>query len=149
MKEIIAKKIAVGCDHAGLELKKVIISELKEMGAEVINCGTDTIDSVDYPDYGRKVAETVLSGQAQMGVVICGTGIGISIAANRFNGIRCGLCHNEFTAKVTREHNNANILALGSRVVDEATALECVRIFFTTEFEGGRHQARVDKLDKP
>ena len=110
-------KIAIGNDHGGLNLKAAVIGALKEEGAEVVNFGTDTPDSVDYPDFALKVAEAVASGEADAGVLLCGTGIGISIAANKVKGIRCAVVVNEFTAEATKEHNNANVIAMGGRVI--------------------------------
>ncbi len=146
MPKIIARTIAIACDHAGPPLKTKIKKTLEAMGATVLDFGTDGTESVDYPDYAEKVVQAILNGKAQMGVLICGSGIGISIAANRHRKIRAALCHSEETARLARAHNNANVLALGARIVDEPTALACVQAFFTTEFEGGRHQERVDKM---
>jgi ribose 5-phosphate isomerase B len=140
-------KIAIGSDHGGYELKQKFIEELKnQYQVEVIDCGCDSTDSVDYPDYGRKVGETVVSGQADRGIVICGTGIGISISANKVPGVRAALCTNEYMAMMTRKHNNANVLALGARVVGDELAKDILRVWLTTEFEGGRHQRRLDKI---
>lgn len=138
-------KIALGSDHAGFELKEKIKKEFKSK-YKIIDLGTDSNISVDYPDFGEKVARTILDKEADFGIIICGTGIGISIAANRHKGIRAAVCHNEETAKLAREHNNANILALGAHIVDEVTALKCVKIFLETDFENGRHSNRVAKL---
>jgi ribose 5-phosphate isomerase B len=138
--------IAIACDHAGPALKSVLKRELEGMGFILKDFGTDGTESVDYPDYAKKVADAVAKGKADKGLLICGSGIGISIAANRNPKIRCALCHNEETARLARQHNDANVLALGARVVNEATAKACARAFFTTPFEGGRHQRRVDKL---
>ena len=143
---MITQKVAIGSDHAGYELKEKLKEELAALGLEVVDQGTDSTESVDYPDFGEKVAQAIIAGEADMGVIICGSGIGISIAANRHKEIRAALCHNEETAKLSRQHNNANVLALGARVVDEATARQCIQAFFTTEFEGGRHEVRVAKL---
>ncbi len=142
----ITKTIAIASDHAGCELKDAVKAELEAMGISVIDLGTNGNESVDYPDYGEKLAQSIINNQAEMGVAICGSGIGISIAANRHRQIRAALCHDEQTAALARQHNDANILALGARILDEQTALSCIRQFFTTEFEGGRHQRRVDKL---
>ena len=142
-------KIAIGSDHGGYELKQKFIEELKnQYQVEVIDCGCDSTDSVDYPDYGRKVGETVVSGQADRGIVICGTGIGISISANKVPGVRAALCTNEYMAMMTRKHNNANVLALGARVVGDELAKDILRVWLTTEFEGGRHQRRLDKISE-
>lgn len=143
---MIGKHIAIASDHAGVSLKEVLKRELEHLGYVPEDLGTDTLDSVDYPDFANKLAAFIKQGKAGKGVLVCGTGIGISIAANRHKEIRAALCHNALTAKLAREHNDANVLALGARVVDEETAKECLKIFLTTEFEGGRHQKRVDKL---
>ena len=140
-------KIVIGNDHAGVDLKNKVKEELRKKGHEVINVGTDTLDSVDYPDIAALASEKVLSGEAQFGILICGTGIGISIAANKIKGIRAALCHNEYTAKLSRLHNNANIIALGARVLGEDLGLACVEAFINTEFEGGRHAKRVGKIE--
>jgi ribose 5-phosphate isomerase B len=140
-------KIVIGSDHGGFELKQKIIQELTQTyGAEVVDCGCDGTDSVDYPDYGRKVGETVVSGDADRGIVICGTGIGISISANKVPGVRAALCTNEYMAKMSRQHNNANVLAMGARVIGDELAKEILRVWMTTDFEGGRHQRRIDKI---
>ena len=140
-------KIAIGNDHAGVEFKNKIMKELRSKGYEVVNVGTDTLDSVDYPDIAKEVGEKVLAGEVNFGILICGTGIGISIAANKIKGIRAALCHNEYTAKLSRLHNNANIIALGARVLGEDLGLACVEAFVNTEFEGGRHAKRVGKIE--
>ena len=139
-------KIALGCDHGGLDLKNKIIEHLKEKGIETKDFGTYTHDSCDYPEYSLKVAEAVVSKEFDFGILVCGTGIGISIAANKVPGVRASLCSDTFSAHATREHNNANILALGQRVVGEGLALDIVDIFLNTKFEGGRHQNRIDKI---
>lgn len=139
-------KVAIGNDHAGVALKEEIAAFLKNEGYEVINCGTDTFESVDYPDIAEKVAREVLEKKIP-GILICGTGIGISIAANKIPGIRAALCNDLFTARMTRKHNDANILALGARVIGPGLALEIVREFLNTDFEGGRHQVRVEKIN--
>ncbi len=142
-----SKTVAVASDHAGVELKENIKDLLeKELGFIVLDLGTHDTQSVDYPDFANAMAGTLLKGGADLGVLICGSGIGISIAANRHKNIRAALCHNEETAKLARQHNNANVLALGARTLDNKTALKCVRTFFTTDFEGGRHEKRVAKL---
>lgn len=141
-------KIVIGNDHAGVDLKNKVKEELRKKGHEVINVGTDTLDSVDYPDIAVLASEKVLSGEAQFGILICGTGIGISIAANKIKGIRAALAHNEFTAKLSRLHNDANIIALGARVLGDSLAIVCVETFINTEFEGGRHARRVGKIEK-
>ena len=141
-------KIAIGNDHAGVDLKHKIVEFLIKKGHEVNNVGTDTLDSVDYPDIAKEVAEKVLSGEAKYGVLICGTGIGISISANKVKGIRAALVHNEFTARLSRLHNDANIIALGARVLGDELAAMCVDTFINTEFEGGRHARRVGKIEE-
>lgn len=139
-------KIAIASDHGGFELKAVIAEHLTNKGYEVINLGTDTADSVDYSDYAERCAEAVLSGNVSFGIVVCGTGIGISIAANKINGIRCALCHSPETAALAKQHNNANIISLGGRTTTDEMALKIVDAFMEAEFEGGRHQRRVDKI---
>ncbi len=139
-------KIAIAADHGGFELKGVIIDHLTKKGYEMVNLGTDTADSVDYSDYAEKCAEQVLSGAVSFGIVVCGTGIGISIAANKINGIRCALCHSPETAALAKQHNNANIISLGGRTTTDEMALKIVDAFMEAEFEGGRHQRRVDKI---
>ena len=141
-------KIIIGNDHAGVEFKNTIMKHLEEQGHEVINVGTDTLDSVDYPDIAKSVAEKVLEEEGNLGIIICGTGIGISIAANKIKGIRAALVHNEFTAKLARLHNDANVIALGARVIGDELGLACVETFINTEFEGGRHARRVGKIEK-
>lgn len=138
--------VAIANDHAGVALKQVLVREIAALGFSVTDLGTGTTDSVDYPDYGRKVALEVTTGGAQLGVAICGSGIGISIAANRVAGARAALCHSGLAAALSRQHNDANILCLGARLIGEAEAVECVRRFLATAFEGGRHAARVEKL---
>ena len=141
-------KIVIGNDHAGVEFKNKIMQALRSKGYEIINVGTDTLDSVDYPDIAVLVGEKVLDGEAKFGILICGTGIGISIAANKIKGIRAALVHNEFTAKLARLHNDANVIALGARVIGDELGLACVETFINTEFEGGRHARRVSKIEK-
>lgn len=139
-------KIALGSDHGGLGLKQEIISHLEKKGYEIKDYGTYSTESCDYPDFALKTAEAVASKECDLGVIVCGTGIGISIAANKVPGIRAALCNDTFSAHATREHNNANILALGERVVGRGLALDIVDTFLNAEFEGGRHQKRVDKI---
>ena len=139
-------KIGIGSDHGGFPLKESIKSYLEEQDIEYIDYGTNSLDSVDYPDYGRKVAQGVVSGEVERAIVICGTGIGISIAANKVKGIRCALCSDTYSARMSREHNNANILALGGRVLGVDLALEIVRVWLEGSFEGGRHERRVNKI---
>ena len=139
-------RIAVGSDHGGFELKEEIKSHLLNKGIEVIDFGTDSRDSCDYPDYAIEVSEAVSRGEFERGILICGTGIGISITANKVPGIRCALVGDCFSAKATRQHNDSNVLALGGRVLGLGLALEIVDIWLCTEFEGGRHQGRIDKI---
>ncbi|MCQ2602315.1 MAG: ribose 5-phosphate isomerase B [Clostridia bacterium] len=139
-------KIAIGCDHGGIVLKDSVIETLKNLGAEVEDFGTYTTDSVDYPVYGQKVAEAVASGAFDAGVIMCGTGIGISISANKVPGIRAAVCTNTYMAKLTKNHNNANIIALGGRVISPEEAKDIVTAWYTAEYEGGRHQRRLDMV---
>ena len=140
-------KIAVAADHGGYKLKEKVKEHLLERGIEVEDLGTHSEESVDYPIYGKLCGEAVASGQADLGVVVCGTGIGISIAANKVHGIRCGLCTSVEMAHLTKQHNNANILALGGRTNGEELAMEIVDEWLDTQYEGGRHQRRVEMLD--
>ena len=139
-------KIAIGNDHTAVEMKNHIVKYLEEKGYELVNFGTDTEDRVDYPVYGKKVADAVASGECELGILICGTGIGISLAANKVKGIRAAVCSEAYSAELTRRHNNSNIIAFGARVVGPATAETIVDAFLEAEFEGGRHAARVDMI---
>ena len=139
--------IAIGNDHAGTDLKRKIIAKFKD-DFEFIDCGTDGEESVDYPDYAKKVCDMVLEKRAEFGILVCGTGIGMSISANRNKGIRAGLCFHSLMAKLTRQHNDANVLCLGARMIGVDVAFDCVKTFGETKFEGGRHQKRIEKLDK-
>ncbi len=139
-------KIALACDHGGLNLKNTIIDYLKSHGYEYEDFGCYTKDSCDYPDYALPAAEAVAAGKCDRGIVVCSTGIGVSIVANKVPGIRCAHCHDSYCAKYTRLHNNSNMLAMGEKVVGAGYALEIVETFLTTEFEGGRHERRVDKI---
>ncbi|MFN3479394.1 MAG: ribose 5-phosphate isomerase B [Thermodesulfovibrionales bacterium] len=141
-------KIAIGSDHAGFDLKSEIISLLKGMGIECLDFGTDGPQSVDYPDFGEKVSMAVSKGEVDRGILICGTGIGMSIVANKFPNIRASLCNDLFTAKMSRLHNDANILVIGGRIVGKDLAKEIVRVWFSTDFEGGRHLIRLEKIKK-
>ncbi len=140
------EKIIIGCDHGGFELKNEIIAHLEKKGIKVTDVGTYSTDSCNYPDYARKVCERIQSGEFERGILVCGTGIGISIAANKHNGIRAACCSDTFSARMTRMHNNANVLCMGGRVVGPGLACDMVDLFVDTEFEGGRHQTRVDLL---
>jgi len=139
-------KVAIGCDHGGIVLKETVIETLKGLGAEVVDYGTFSEESVDYPVYGIKVAEAVASGECEVGVIMCGTGIGISIAANKVKGIRCAVTTNTYMAKLTKNHNNANIISLGGRVISKEEAKDIVTAWYTAEYEGGRHQKRLDLI---
>lgn len=140
------KKIAIASDHAGFALKAKLIQHIEGLGHKVVDLGPETDARVDYPDFGYKLAEAVVKGEADFGVAICGSGIGISIALNRYSGVRAALCHDVTSARLSRQHNDANVLALGERLIGPAVAPECVDVFLTTEFEGGRHAGRVEKL---
>jgi ribose 5-phosphate isomerase B len=142
-------KIALASDHAGFALKTELAKVLIEWGHDVVDLGTDGTDSVDYPDFGEKLAQYISTGDAQRGVLVCGTGIGISIAANRHAAIRAAVCHDVTSARMSRLHNDANVLALGERLIGVETAKDCLKVFLETSFEGGRHQRRVDKLSPP
>ena len=139
-------KIVIGSDHGAVELKEEVKKVLAELEVEVKDVGTFGTDSVDYPEIAEKVCAEVVSGAAERGIALCGTGIGISIAANKIKGIRCALCHDVFSAKMSREHNNANVLAMGGRVIGYGPAGEIVRAWVAAEFEGGRHERRVNKI---
>ncbi len=140
-------QIFIGADHAGFELKDKIREHIKSLGHEVLDLGTFSETSVDYPDVAREVCEKVIEHADSLGILICGTGIGMSMAANKMHGIRAALAHDANTAHLSRQHNNANVLALGARVLSEAVAQEAVDAFLSTEFEGGRHEARVAKIN--
>ncbi len=139
-------KVAIASDHGGNELRKELIELLKEMELEYVDLGPETDDSVDYPDYAKPVAEGVANGTYDRGILVCGTGIGMSIAANKVEGIRCALVHDVYTAHATREHNDSNIIAMGGRVIGGALARDIVKTWLTTEFEGGRHERRIEKI---
>ncbi len=139
-------KIAIGNDHAAVEMKKEVTAHLEAQGYTVVNFGTDTGESCDYPVYGKRVADAVAKKECDLGVLICGTGVGISLAANKVKGIRAAVCSEPYSAQMTRTHNDANIICFGARVVGIATALSIVDAFLSASFEGGRHQKRVDML---
>ena len=139
-------KIAIACDHSALELKDVVKNLLAERGLEYQDFGTYTTDSCHYPIYGARAAKAVASGECDLGIVICGTGIGISMAANKVKGIRCALCSDTFSARMTRIHNNSNMLAMGARVIGVELAKDIVNAWLDAEYEGGRHQARIDMI---
>jgi len=137
-------KVAIGCDHGGIELKNTVVSVLESLGHDVNDQGCNSTDSVDYPNFAKSVSGLVKEGKCQCGILICGTGIGMSMAANRIPGIRAALCNEMFSAKMSREHNDANILCLGARVIGPGLAAEIVRTWMTSDFAGGRHQRRID-----
>lgn len=139
-------KIGLGSDHGGFKLKEEVRKHLEERGIEYIDYGTHSEESVDYPDYGKKVGEAVVSGDCDKAIVVCGTGIGISIAANKVDGVICALCSDTYSARMTRQHNNSNMLAMGERVLGVGLALDIVDTWLNTDFEGGRHARRVDKI---
>ena len=141
-------KIALGADHAGYEYKDKLISYLTENGYSCVDCGTNGPESVDYPVYASKVCELVRSEECDFGILVCGTGIGMSIAANKHRGIRAALCNEPESTAMTRHHNNSNVLCLGARMISFETALELTNVFISTEFDGGRHERRIEMLDK-
>ena len=149
MMALMTQKIILAADHAGFPLKQSVQSFLVSKGYDVVDLGTNSLDSVDYPDFGHAAAHAILEGKAETGIIICGTGIGISISANRHKGIRCALCGDAETAELARRHNNANILALAGRVLSAEQAQSIISAFLDTEFEGGRHQNRIVKIDNP
>ena len=138
--------IVVGSDHGGLEMKAALLSALRERGLDAEDYGTGNGDSVDYPDFAIKVAGAVSRGEVELGILVCGTGIGMSITANKFPGVRAALATDEFMAQMAKEHNNANILVLGGRVLSEEVAVKMMNAWLDTEYEGGRHQRRLDKI---
>lgn len=138
--------IAIGADHAGVQLKAAIVEYLRGLGQDVEDLGAHDESSVDYPDYADKVGHSVVSGRAERGVLICGTGVGISISANKIPGVRAALCGDTFSARMSREHNDANVLCLGARVIGAGLALDIVSTWLGASFEGGRHQRRIDKI---
>lgn len=141
-------KIAIGCDHAGFALKQEIRPILAGLEAEVVDCGTNNTESVDYPDFGGKVSAMVSSGAADRGILICGTGLGMSMVANKYPGVRAALCNDLFSAKMSRLHNDANVLVMGGRIIGRDLAAEIVKVWLTTSFEGARHLKRLDKIAK-
>lgn len=142
------ERVAIGSDHAGYEAKELAKRELEALAFEVVDKGTHGLESVDYPDFGAAVGRAVAQGEAERGVLICGSGIGISMAANKVPGVRAALCWNEETARLAREHNDANVLCFGARLVEPDIAARIVRVFMETEFAGGRHQQRIEKLSR-
>ena len=140
--------IALGCDHGGYELMQEVKKHLEERGLEYKDFGCNGTESVDYPVYGKKVAQAIVGGECERGILICGTGIGMSIVANKVPGIRCAHCHDSFSARATRMHNDANVIAFGERVIGSGVMIDIVEAFLTTEFEGGRHLARIAKISE-
>ena len=140
------KKIAIACDHGGYELKKDIIKHLNARGFEIVDFGCDSVASVDYPDYALPASQAVAKGECDLGILICGTGIGMSLCANKVKGIRAACCSDTFSARMTRMHNNSNILCFGARVVGLGLATDMVDLFLDTEFEGERHNQRIEKM---
>lgn len=139
-------KIAIACDHGGYKLKEVLKKAMESQGYEVVDFGTNSEESCDYPDYAHKAAKAVANKECEKGVVVCGTGIGVSIVANKVHGIRCALVHDVFSAKATRQHNDTNMIAMGARVIGEGLALEILNAWLHTDYEGGRHDARIAKM---
>lgn len=139
-------KIGIGNDHAAVQMKQEVKAYLEELGHEVVNYGTDTNDSCNYPEYGEKVARAVVAGEVECGVLICGTGVGISIAANKVKGIRAAVCSDTATARLVKQHNNANIIAFGQRIVGIELAKDIVKAYLDADFMGGRHQTRIDMI---
>ena len=139
-------KIEIASDHGGFELKDSMVEYIKSIGNEVMDLGTNSADSVDYPDYAKKVCEEIQQGDSDLGILICGTGIGMSLAANKFEGIRAACVSDVYSAKMSRNHNNANVLCIGARVIGDEVAKLIIKTFLENEFEAGRHQRRVDKI---
>lgn len=142
------EKIAVGSDHAGFGLKEEILGLLKGLNIDIVDCGTNTTESVDYPDFGARVSELVSSGGAERGILVCGTGLGMSMVANKYPNVRAALCNDLFSAKMSRLHNDANILVMGGRVIGKDLAAEIVKVWLSTPFEGERHLKRLHKIKK-
>ncbi|MDA5557997.1 ribose 5-phosphate isomerase B [Shimia sp. MMG029] len=141
------KRIVLSSDHAAIDLRRAVADHISAQGYEVLDIGPTTTESTHYPKHGQAAAERIVAGEADLGIILCGTGQGIMMAANKVKGIRCGVCSDTFSAAMIRAHNNANILSLGARVVGEGLALEIVDAFLSTEFEGGRHATRVDMIE--
>lgn len=139
-------RIVMAADHGGLELKNYIKNYLIGKGYDILDIGTNSEESVDYPDYGKNAGLKIMAKEADLGIIMCGSGIGISIAANKVKGIRAALCHDIYTARMCKQHNNANILAMGGRIIGKGLAIEMVETYLNTKFEGGRHQRRIDKI---
>ena len=141
-------KVVIGCDHGGFELKEVLSAHLKDKGFDIVDVGTYDTNSVDYPDIAKKACEEVTSGRCEWGVLICGTGIGISIAANRYHGIRAALLYDDFVAEMAKKHNNANVIVFGGRTMKTQDVIRRIDIFNQNEFEGGRHIRRIEKIEE-
>jgi ribose 5-phosphate isomerase B len=141
-------KLAIGSDHAGLHLKKQVLALLKQKGVKVTDFGTVNDESVDYPDFGMQVAEAVSHGDAERGILLCGSGIGMSIVANKYRGVRAALCYDTQTARLSRQHNDANVLVMGGRLLEASQAMEIVKTWLETKFEGGRHARRIRKISE-
>ncbi len=139
-------KLVIGSDHAGLHLKKQVLALLKKKGVEVTDFGTENDESVDYPDFGMQVAEAISHGEAERGILLCGSGIGMSIVANKYRGVRAALCYDTQTARLSRQHNDANVLVMGGRLLEASQAMEIVKTWLETKFEGGRHARRIQKI---
>ena len=144
-----AERIAIVSDHAAFDMKAMLAEHLRDVGHEVLDLGTTSADSVDYPDYGYRMAAAIASGEADKGIALCGSGVGISISVNRHPACRCALVSESLSAKLAREHNDANVIALGARMIGIEQARHCIDVFLSTPFSGGRHQRRVDKLTNP
>ena len=144
-----AEKIAIASDHAAIEMKAALVAWMRDQGHEVVDLGPETAESVDYPDFGYKLAQAIASGEASRGVALCGSGIGISISVNRHPACRCALVSDNLSARLCREHNDANVIAMGARLIGIDTARDCLAAFLSTPFGGGRHVRRVDKLSNP
>ena len=142
------EKIAIGSDHAGFGLKEEVLGLLKGRNIDIVDCGTNSVESVDYPDFGSRVSELVSSGEVDKGILICGTGLGMSMVANKYPKVRAALCNDLFSAKMSRMHNDANVLVLGGRVIGKDLAAEIVKVWLTTPFEGDRHLKRLQKIKK-
>jgi len=142
------EKIAIGSDHAGFGLKEDVLGLLKGHNIDIVDCGTNSVESVDYPDFGARVSELVSSGEVDRGILICGTGLGMSMVANKYPKVRAALCNDLFSAKMSRMHNDANVLVLGGRVIGKDLAAEIVKVWLTTPFEGDRHLKRLQKIKK-
>ena len=145
----VGERIVIASDHAAIDMKAMLVAHLQAEGHEVVDLGPGGVDSVDYPDYGYKIAEAVAGGRADRGIALCGSGVGISISVNRHPACRCALVSESLSARLAREHNDANVIALGARLIGIEQAKECVAVFLATPFAGGRHQRRVDKLANP